>query len=529
LAKEKFDRDVYAAKCAAEYAECRDLYEAFSNEMHRIVINNLWLKQLKVQIVQQRAKTIASYKDKCRKLKSIDDENGKVLEELNEPKYENPIKQITDLAAIRIIAYSLGDVVAIQKMIVELFEVTENSDKGLERISKNDFGYKSIHILASFSQARYEGSPELGRFAGLTCEIQIRTILQHAWAEIEHSIRYKNKNKIDDTMKESLFAVAGLLTIGDKELQAINDTKLLAIATVTDLLANEVINAAPEEADQLSVNPDDQSRKPKTPPVKIKDLVLAGDFVGALAEYDAKIGSQPDSHTLYLGRAKARYLNGDSAGALDDIECLYNMEGQSEKILRDTDNLLAVVSGRFELADKYSDFPLTQKHNQNQIGIEKTNQPYDDYITSAKKHLEEGDARGAYLEYVSAESLGYNRAFASLNKAVCKLMSGDLDAAQFFVEQLKERPDTPMQIVIVATKLIICILNDAASEGDELRIDSEFARLKALVSRFNESVITPFLLRTQPLYWFFAHFDDSMVLPHQSQRIEDVRTLFEVG
>ena len=67
------------------------------------------------------------------------------------PKYEQPIKQITDLAGIRIITQVLGTVPEINKSLHSEFDVLEQSDKRRELIEKEQFGYQSIHYLVRVS------------------------------------------------------------------------------------------------------------------------------------------------------------------------------------------------------------------------------------------------------------------------------------------------------------------------------------------------------------------------------------------
>lgn len=55
----------------------------------------------------------------------------------------------------------------------------------------------------------------------MKCEIQIRSVLQHAWAEIEHDIGYKSEITIPKEMRRSFSRIAGLLEIADKEFDSI--------------------------------------------------------------------------------------------------------------------------------------------------------------------------------------------------------------------------------------------------------------------------------------------------------------------
>lgn len=65
--------------------------------------------------------------------------------------------------------------------------------------------------------------PEYARFDGLIGEVQVRTILQHAWAEIEHDIQYKAVATLPLEIRRRFMTLAGLLEIADREFQALED------------------------------------------------------------------------------------------------------------------------------------------------------------------------------------------------------------------------------------------------------------------------------------------------------------------
>jgi putative GTP pyrophosphokinase len=62
---------------------------------------------------------------------------------------------------------------------------------------------------------------EYERYRGAVAEIQVRTILQHAWAEIEHDIQYKSTTAIPEEIRRRFMALAGMLEVADREFQAI--------------------------------------------------------------------------------------------------------------------------------------------------------------------------------------------------------------------------------------------------------------------------------------------------------------------
>lgn len=96
-------------------------------------------------------------------------------------QYANP-EDMTDFAGLRVICYLLTDREIISGMLQDNFEV-------VKRESKSN-GYNAIHLDASLKHDRIV-LPEYEHLAGVKFEIQIVTILQHSWAEIEHDRRYK--------------------------------------------------------------------------------------------------------------------------------------------------------------------------------------------------------------------------------------------------------------------------------------------------------------------------------------------------
>jgi hypothetical protein len=90
------------------------------------------------------------------------------------------------------------------------------------REEEQRLGYQSVHYLVRFSPARCD-LPEYRRFAELVTEIQVRTILQHAWAEIEHDIQYKAVAAIPLSIRRRFTSLAGLLEIADREFQTISN------------------------------------------------------------------------------------------------------------------------------------------------------------------------------------------------------------------------------------------------------------------------------------------------------------------
>jgi putative GTP pyrophosphokinase len=137
---------------------------------------------------------------------------------------------------VRIITQILGTLVEIDELLHSEFEIIEQSDKGRELIEKERFGYQSIHYLVRISPERTRLA-EYERYRGAVTEIQVRTILQHAWAEIEHDIQYKSTTTIPEEIRRRFMALAGMLEVADREFQAIQGADNKIAETAREMVA----------------------------------------------------------------------------------------------------------------------------------------------------------------------------------------------------------------------------------------------------------------------------------------------------
>ena len=128
--------------------------------------------------VSGRTKSVASFAEKA--TRSAD---GVRL-------YADPLREIGDQLGVRVITYVRDDVDAVAELLADQVVVTDDRDLGRETASEGRFGYASRHLQIMIDAAR-EGQPAYAHLAGRNVQVQIRTVLQHAWAEFEHDIRYK--------------------------------------------------------------------------------------------------------------------------------------------------------------------------------------------------------------------------------------------------------------------------------------------------------------------------------------------------
>lgn len=138
------------------------------------------------------------------------------LEKIDRKGYKNPAVQITDLTGVRIILYFESDVEKVSTLISNAFEVdTDNSLDKSKVLSKDQIGYRSVHFVCTLGKTRAK-LPEYSTLTGLKFEVQARTVLQHAWAELAHDSNYKFSGTLPPEIERKIYLYAGMLEIADK-------------------------------------------------------------------------------------------------------------------------------------------------------------------------------------------------------------------------------------------------------------------------------------------------------------------------
>jgi len=210
---EVFDPVAHGERAAALYREKRGLYLDFARCIKTLLDEALRGSDVKTQSVEARAKTIDSFTRKAGLPHPLDP---------TRPKYEDPLEAITDMAGVRVVTFLPAGVEQVGTAVEAQFEIVEQEDKSDRLSLEARFGYSSVHYLVRLKDNR-TSLLEYRRFAGLVGEIQVRTILQHAWAEIEHDIEYKGADSVAGSVRRRFMAVAGMLEIADREFQAIQE------------------------------------------------------------------------------------------------------------------------------------------------------------------------------------------------------------------------------------------------------------------------------------------------------------------
>lgn len=184
-------------KILIQYEEKSPLYLSFSFKVEKIL--RKLCKNFSIHQILSRIKTKESLAQKV----------------IKKNKYEK-LDDITDILALRIITYFEDDISKIEEILNKEFKIDWENSIDKRNIEIDKFGYRSVHYILQLNdhKAQTAGYEE---YKDIKFEIQIRSILQHSWAEIEHDLGYKSFTQIPQKAKRTFYRVAALLEQADIE------------------------------------------------------------------------------------------------------------------------------------------------------------------------------------------------------------------------------------------------------------------------------------------------------------------------
>lgn len=194
------------------YSEKHSLYKEYALLLENIM-EQASLKHAPLSIVQSRAKAISSFAEKA--LRKIE-------------KYDDPVNQITDLCGVRIITHTRDEMTAMCEFIEKHFDIDwENSSDISRRLKPSEFGYRSVHYIIGLKPEAFPTDDIKislsDNLFGLKAEVQVRTILEHAWADFSHDLSYKSTFTIPDKWQRMLATLAAVLEDADNLLVTIKE------------------------------------------------------------------------------------------------------------------------------------------------------------------------------------------------------------------------------------------------------------------------------------------------------------------
>lgn len=292
--------------------------------IHKKLKENIYLSSQPTY--KARIKSFSSYYKKLIRQKS------------EEAALSDSLVCLTDMIGIRVICTFLEDISVILEQLKEIFDIREIERKGAD-LNFKEFGYESIHVLIAIPEdcipADIDDNLPLPN--DLVCEIQIRTILQDAWAEVEHELIYKSEfTPFDMPLRRKLASMNASLNLADiifqeirdyqKKLQDEMNERKLQFYNIADTITNEQlgVNVEKKELQIERINPYVRGT--------IDDLLLqaihahnAGEFDRAISIYTEIIESKPSPNNIVLSvilkhRGMAYFTKNDYVQALKDFK-----------------------------------------------------------------------------------------------------------------------------------------------------------------------------------------------------------------
>lgn len=177
-----------------EYRKQRPMFLEAENAIATRLRESLTEAGIVVASVESRVKTEKSLASKL---------------ELKGAKYKS-LADITDIIGLRVITFYLDDVDVVASVVERLFDVDWDNTVDKRRLHALDsFGYQSLHYICRVPEMPF-------RF-----EIQMRTLLQHAWSNMNHDTGYKSGVEIPREYIRNMSRLAGMLELADEQFSRI--------------------------------------------------------------------------------------------------------------------------------------------------------------------------------------------------------------------------------------------------------------------------------------------------------------------
>ncbi|MHA6197190.1 GTP pyrophosphokinase [Pseudomonas wadenswilerensis] len=210
-----------------KFLDTRPEFEKLCTEVEYILNKKVTAASIHTSFLGGRTKTLNSF-----------------IEKVQRKSYSDPFNQLDDLAGVRVVCLYNNDVTTVVNIIRDEFKIIDEIDK-LKELDNNKFGYIGHHLIVKlgnqYSGARYDDLREL------RCEIQVRTVVQDAWATIQHHMVYKKESQVPSSLIRKLNGLAGLFETADDQFEFIRmqrdtylDTVRGSMGQTDDFLEHEL-------------------------------------------------------------------------------------------------------------------------------------------------------------------------------------------------------------------------------------------------------------------------------------------------
>ena len=197
--------DPHTRELLAQYQAMRPIYEKMAEMIPEKLRESFTEAGIVIAALEHR-------------VKAEDSLAGKLA--LKGSKYRD-VFDITDLVGLRVITFYTDDVDKVASILERYFDIDwANSIDKRKAHEIDSFGYLSLHYICRIPESAYydPAHPELNK---IPFEVQMRTVLQHAWANMNHDTGYKSGVEIPRVYLRNLSRLAGMLELVDDEFSRI--------------------------------------------------------------------------------------------------------------------------------------------------------------------------------------------------------------------------------------------------------------------------------------------------------------------
>lgn len=335
------------------------------------------------------------------RIKSFDSFYEKLLRRSRECRSGEEVL-ITDTLGVRVVCPFMEDLIVVEETLRAAFDVTEVERKGAH-LGETEFGYSSVHLLVTLPLDIRDGF-HLDR--PWICEVQLRTILQDAWAEVEHELVYKAElTPLDTKLRRKLAALNANLTLSDIIFQEIRDyqrsmsRKLMQRratfwSQLSEMTGGQVSVTNGGESDMETI----QTGSDTIDGMLIKALHFHNqkDYAAAIRVYSDILAYQPEPYVeaiIHIHRGMARFALNDNKGALEDFTETIRISPKTTKAYH---YRAVVFRAERRREQALADFSRCLEYD-----------PYyiDSRIARAQLYREMGEVDAAFSDYRMAEKL----------------------------------------------------------------------------------------------------------------------------
>jgi putative GTP pyrophosphokinase len=213
------------------YTLAGPVYEKLRTEIAFAVRESLDAAEIKYHVISARTKTLESLRAKAVRR-----------------NWANPLQEASDIVGARVVVLFKSDVARAVDVLKETFSILKEDDKATAA-DASSFGYSGTHLDCrlgdGFAGIRYD------RIKDHVFEIQVRTIVEDAWAAVSHVLGYKGQASIPQELQRDFYALSGMFYVADQHFEMLYDQAEQVGREASEAVASPVPEPLPFNADTL--------------------------------------------------------------------------------------------------------------------------------------------------------------------------------------------------------------------------------------------------------------------------------------